>query len=449
MWSNTATATAITVSAAGTFSVTGKNGNGCTGTVTNEVVTVNPLPTATMSGTIFSVCQNDASPTITFTGANGTAPYTFTYTINNSLNQTVSTTSGNSAIVSAPTGSPGSFAYKLVSVQDASSIACSQAQAGNVTIIVNPLPTALVSGTTSVCQNDVSPKITFTGTGGTAPYTFTYNINGGSNTTVTSTAGNSVTVSAPTGSSGSFVYTLVSVQDASATTCSQLQSGSATVIVNPSPSALISGTTTVCRNDVSPNITFTGSNGTAPYTFTYAINGGSGQTVSTTSGNSVIVSAPTGTSGSFVYSLVSVQDASSTACLQSQSGSVTVIVNPLPVASLSGTISTCQNGASPNITFTGANGTAPYTFSYNINGSSSQTVTTTSGNSVTVSRTDRFIGKLRIYISQRAGCKHYDMLAAAIRKCNDYSKPIANSWHKWLNISLSKCIFSEYHFYRC
>ena len=71
------------------------------------------------------------------------------------------------------------------------------------------------------------------------------------------------------------------------------------------PAATITGGTTVCQNAASPLITFTGSGGTAPYTFTYKINNGPDLTVATTSGNTVTVSAPTGTAGTFTYSLVS------------------------------------------------------------------------------------------------------------------------------------------------
>ena len=59
----------------------------------------------------------------------------------------------------------------------------------------------------------------------------------------------------------------------------------ATVTINPLPTASISGTTAVCVGATAPNVTFTGANGTAPYTFTYKINSGSNQTVTTTSGN--------------------------------------------------------------------------------------------------------------------------------------------------------------------
>ena len=185
-----------------------------------------------------------------------------------------------------------------------------------------------------LCEDGVSPNITFTGAGGTSPYTFTYTINGGSTQTVTTTTGSSVTVAAPTVAAGVFTYALVSVRDASSSSCLQVQTGSAVITVNPLPTATISGTAAVCQNGVSPNITFTGSAGTVPYTFTYTINGGSSQTVTTTTGNSVTVSAPTVSTGTFTYALVSVRDASSTSCLQAQAGSAVITVNPLPVTSV-------------------------------------------------------------------------------------------------------------------
>jgi len=56
------------------------------------------MPTATI-GSDQAVCQNSTAPNITFTGAAGEAPYTFTYTINSGSNQTITTTSGNSVMV--------------------------------------------------------------------------------------------------------------------------------------------------------------------------------------------------------------------------------------------------------------------------------------------------------------------------------------------------------------
>jgi trimeric autotransporter adhesin len=354
-------------------------------------ITVNPLPTASISGNN-SVCRNSASPLITFTGASSTAPYTFTYNINGGASQFVTTTSGNSVTVAAPTNIAGTFTYNLLSVQDGSLTSCSQAQSGSATVTVAPLPTATVSGTTSVCLNSPPPLITFTGATSTAPYSFTYNINGGANQVITTTSGSSVTVAAPTGSLGTFTYNLVSVQDGSGLACSQAQTGSATVTVNLLPTATVSGTTSVCLNAASPLVTFTGASTSPPYTFTYNINGGASQFITTSSGNSVTVAAPTNIAGTFSYNLLFVQDGSPTTCQQAQSGTATIVVNQLPTASITGTTSVCQNSAAPLIIFTGGTTSPPYTFTYNINGGANQTVTTLSGNSASVSAPTGVVG---------------------------------------------------------
>ncbi|WP_396158399.1 choice-of-anchor L domain-containing protein, partial [Flavobacterium sp.] len=364
-------------------------GQNVSGTAT---VTVRALPTATISGTT-SVCRNATSPTITFTGLNGTAPYTFTYLNPSGTSQAISTTVGNTVTIPVSTSTDGVFTYTLVSVQSSGTTACSQLQSGTATVTVNQLPTATISGTTSVCRNDPSPNITFTGANGVAPYTFTYSTDGGV-TTITSppSTGNIFILPVATGTAGTFTYTLISVQSSGALACSQAQSGSATVAVIALPTATISGTTSVCQNTPNPSITFTGSNGTAPYTFTYLDENAASQTISTVSGNSVTIPVSTNSAGAFTYQLVSVVSSGTTVCSQLQSGSATVTVVPLPTASISGTTALCQNAANPLITFTGANGVAPYTFTYLDPSGTSQTISTTVGNSVTLSVSTGAVG---------------------------------------------------------
>ncbi len=377
-----------TTSGTFTYELTSVEDNSSTNcsTSTSDIITitVNPLPTASISGNA-TVCQNATAPLITFSGANGTSPYTFYYTIDDGSNTTshsVTTSSGSSVTVNAPTTTPGTFIYELVSVEDAGSLSCSNTASGSVTVVVNPSPSATISGTIDVCAGDPNPDITFTGSNGTAPYIFTYNINGGSSQTVTST-GNSATVSVPTGTPGTYTYNLVAVEDGSSTTCSNNASGSATVQVNPLPTASISGTAVVCENGASPIITFTGGNGTAPYTFTYSVNGGANQTV-TSSGSTATIGVPTGVPGTFTYELVSVTDGSSTACSSTVSGTATITVEPLPSATISGTVTVCEGDPNPNITFIGSGGTAPYTFTYTLNGGGTQTITS-GGSTVNIS----------------------------------------------------------------
>ncbi|MCZ4244217.1 lamin tail domain-containing protein [Pedobacter punctiformis] len=287
-------------------------------------LTVTAAATATLTGTT-AVCLNGTAPVITFTGANGTAPYTFTYNINGGTNQTITTAAAsNVATVTAPANVAGNFAYNLVSVSDGN---CALPQTATATVTIRTLATATISGTTAAVINTTAPNITFTGANGTAPYTFSYNINGGATKTVTS-VGNTATVAVPTNAAGTFTYNLLNVTDVN---CGQAQSGSATVIIRPLPVAAITGTSSVCINGTAPVITFTGSVGTAPYTFTYNINGGSNRTV-TSSTSTTTINAPSNTAGTFVYNLVSVADAYTS---QLQTGNATVIINPLPVISIS------------------------------------------------------------------------------------------------------------------
>ena len=106
--------------------------------ISNKItVTVNPLPTATVTGTII-VCQSATiPPSLTFTAANGTGPYTFTYKINNGTNQTISTTSGNSVSLTVSNAVPGTYTYTLVSV---SNTQCSQPQTGTAVVTITPKP---------------------------------------------------------------------------------------------------------------------------------------------------------------------------------------------------------------------------------------------------------------------------------------------------------------------
>ncbi|MGO4819444.1 PKD domain-containing protein [Flavobacterium sp. W22_SRS_FP1] len=95
-------------------------------------------------------------------------------------------------------------------------------------------PSGQIVGNATVCQKAAAPIITFTGSGGSVPYTFTYHINSGAPLTVATTGNNSsVTVAVNTSNAGIFIYNLDSVHDVD-TPNEQGSSGSATVnIISP------------------------------------------------------------------------------------------------------------------------------------------------------------------------------------------------------------------------
>jgi large repetitive protein len=120
-----------TYTSPGKYDVVLKARNYCGESSKMHQVTINPLPEANMSGGA-TVCMNDPSPLLTFTGTSGIGPYLFTYKINNGPNQTIRTTLGNSVTYPIPTLTAGKFTYSLVSVADGNG--CIQAQTEQDTI---------------------------------------------------------------------------------------------------------------------------------------------------------------------------------------------------------------------------------------------------------------------------------------------------------------------------
>ncbi len=134
----------------------------CANTSKEFIVNEIPLPIAQITGAN-TVCKNDASPTLTFTGSNGTAPYIFTYSINGGANKTITST-GNIATLAIPTTTVGESTYKLISVKEGSSLTCSQALTSTLTYKILPIS---VGGTLSkdqtICAGSTPTLLTLTG----------------------------------------------------------------------------------------------------------------------------------------------------------------------------------------------------------------------------------------------------------------------------------------------
>lgn len=312
----------------------------CSQVLTNSItLTVLPLPTATISGTI-AVCNGDAQPSITFTGNNATAPYTFSYNINGGATQTVSTTTGNAVNISVPTNVDGTFTYNLLNVSESSTGLCSQTQNGTATITIHPLPTAIISGSTTICQGSTA-TLTINGTPNS---TVTYNDGTNTNTIILNNTGVG-TITTPS-LANTITYTLTNVTSATNPSCNTILNSWATISVIPTPFANIFGTATICSGTTT-DITFVGTpNSTVTFTDGF------------TNLNTILGNTGTGTyttptlTSDRIYTLVSVSTASTPVCSLNLSDFVTVTIKQLPTGSILGNNTICQNSTAI-ITFGG------------------------------------------------------------------------------------------------
>ena len=332
--------------------------NGCNGpsVSSSTTVTVSPTPTATIVGTI-TVCQSGAAPVITFTNPM-VLPVTVTYNINGGANTTINVAASSTNTVAAPTGTAGTFNYNLVDVFYQAAPTCSNVIAGIATVTVRATPVATISGTITVCQSGAAPNITITNPQA-LPITVTYNINAGGNTTINVGAGTTATLAAATGAAGTFAYNLVSVDYQTAPTCTNVVAGVATVTVRPTPTATISGTTTVCQLAASPNVTFTNPM-ILPVTITYNINAGASTTINVAGSSTATVAAPTGTSGIYNYNLVNVFYQAAPTCSNVIAGAATITVTQsvgTPVFTLGALSNRCQAAGIVTYTATATNTT--------------------------------------------------------------------------------------------
>jgi gliding motility-associated-like protein len=426
----------------------------CSVTTTPATLTVNTLPAATISGTT-TVCTNVTAPTVTFNGSNGVAPYMFTYTINGGPSQTITTISGNSVSLSVPTSSALTNIYALTNVNDAN-LNCLQTVTGqSATITINPILTPSVA---LGAQTMSSVAFSWASISGATAYVLSYKINNGAAQSGGTITGTTYTASSltqgdvveltvtPTGpgcyssgvQSGTALVctppTIVlqpvdrTICSAASTTFTAAYQGQSSVVwqinnagnwvdltnqgvytgvssatltissvtglngnqyrlkvmesngncpvytnvvtlsVNPLPNASVSASKHVCLNDNSTYVTFTGSGSTAPYTFSYTLDGVN-QPPITSTGSTATMKVSTGTLTTHTYSILTVSDASSTSCLSTVTAQSSVIT----MDPLSKVVLACGTPSLTSVPFTwnAMTGASEYALSYSINSGTS------------------------------------------------------------------------------
>lgn len=135
-----------------TYMVSAHNGT-CRGASIPVIVRVAAPLEVSLNATA-NTCEGGNSPEVSFVAANGSAPYTFVYTINSGDEQSITIDSGNTATLAVPSDSAGVFTYTLVSATGQG--VCSSSINSSVAVTIHPQP-ELTSELypQGVCSNEV------------------------------------------------------------------------------------------------------------------------------------------------------------------------------------------------------------------------------------------------------------------------------------------------------
>ncbi len=311
-----ATATATGLSA-GTYIATVTDANGCTATATATITQPASGLSASISSQVNVFCFGGTNGSATVAVSGGTAPYAYNW--NTSPVQATVTASGLGA---------GSY---VVTVTDANG--CTAMASVTITQPAAGLSASISAQANVSCFGNTNGSATASVSGGTAPYTYSWN---------TSPVQTGATASGL--AAGGYVVTI--------TDANNCTTSASVVISQPqaSLSASISAQTNVsCFSSASGSATVSASGGTAPYTYSW--NTSPAQTTATASGLSA---------GTYVATVTDANGCTATA-------SVTISG---PSASLSASISaqtnvSCFAGVNGSATVSVTGGTAPYAYSWN------------------------------------------------------------------------------------
>lgn len=270
------------------YTVTGTDANGCSNTK-SVTVTVNPLPTITISPASPVLCKGQS----VFLTAGGGSTYVW------SPSTGLSSTTGSTV-----TANPSSTTTYTVTGTDANG--CSNTR--SMTVTINPLPTININSPSPICKGQ---SVTLTAGGGS---TYIWSPSTG----LSSTTGSTVSANP----NSTTTYTVIGTD---ANGCSNTKS--VTVTINPLPTVTINPTAPAICNGQSIALTAGGAT-------TYSWSPSTG--LSSTTGSSVSA----GPSSTTTYTVVGTD---ANGC--SNTKSVTVTINPLPTITVSSNAQICNGQA--------------------------------------------------------------------------------------------------------
>ena len=327
---NTANPTATTNTTT-TYSVTGTDGNGCISSAVDTVLlTVNTLPTLTLTAANSGTVCSGSSTMLTATGT-GLANATYSWSTGSStLTNTLSVT---------PVSTPENYSVTATNTVTG----CSSATATTV-VTISPTPSITVQDSNSASSSTIclNNSVNLTATGAST-YTWTP-------ATGLSPATGSVVNASPTNTNTPTVYTVTGTSAAGCLSNSA-SAGTFTVTVNPLPILSLAGNSYSVCNGVSQTFTVSGASN---YTWT--------PSVTLINPNSATPTANTNTTTTY-----SVTGTDANGCSSVIPDTVRLTIYPLPTINVSAqTIAadTCGKGTGGVTNITVLPGTPPYTYNW-------------------------------------------------------------------------------------
>lgn len=311
-WNTTPNQTSTTATnlSAGTYTVTVTDTNGCMDTVNAIITQPTPLSTSMSKNDVSCNGGNNGSATATVTG--GTSSYTYSW--NTTPNQTSATATGLTA---------GTY---NVTIKDANS--CSDS--GSITILQSSSLNTTTGNTDVSCHGGNNGTATINVSGGTGPYTYSWN------TTPIQT-----TATATGLSNGTYTALVLDSKGCGDTVNVTINQPT---ILN---AAISAKTDASCYNGNNGTATTTATGGTTPYTYSW-------NTTPTQTNNT----ATSLTSGTYT---VTVTD--SNGCIDTATAH---IGQPTAIAATINTTNvSCNGGDDGSATVNTSGGTNPYTYSWN------------------------------------------------------------------------------------
>ncbi|MDF2436228.1 MAG: hypothetical protein K0Q95_604 [Bacteroidota bacterium] len=352
-----------TVAMSGTYTVTVTDANSCVSTASTSVTVNQTPPTPTASSTAANICEgqtiNLTASSVGATAYNWTGPNGYT------------STTQNPSLTNASTLQSGAY-----SVTASASGCTSTASVVNVTVNTNPVASASAVNTT-ICSGD---QISLNSAGGSS-YAWT------GPSSYTSTNQNPVIANADVTNSGLYIVTVTN-----AAGC--IDSASVSIVVNPTPPAptASANAANICEgqdiNLTSLSAGATSFSWTGPNGFISGIQ------------DPTIIGATLSASGT--YSVI----ASIGSCFSSAT-TVSVTVDPLPVADASATATTICSGTSIDLQSTGGG-----TYSWTGPGGYTSGLQNPTVTSSAVSNS----GMYYVTVSNAAGCSDIDSVFVTVNQ---------------------------------